>query len=390
MKIKFHAKIRKLFGHNVIQTEDPNPQNLDLREEYANAFRTESYNDFWTHVLALNKGDLMTHRSLGSSTAARLPSYRLFAEHLLDPEQSTVTRILGLTRTHPKILSLLSDYFSNTSDASHLCGLLLKDIDHMRKKHKSLGDPFESPQNGSGPDIRRLPVVLARVTLFSKSNPFCLSAPSMSRFQAVQNSCSNLLKQLESRRDKTQTKIRQLKKLKCGSAVLLVAVTASLLIVIAAHAFVMLVTAPGLLTASLELISIEKLARWSAQLDAAAKGTYILIRDLDTISRLVARLNNELEHVEALIQMWVERKDDRLQASEEVAYQLKKNNQSFIEQLDELEEHLYLCFMTINRARNLVIKEILNSGHYALSITPILQYLSSAPYSYWIHYTSVF
>ncbi|KAL0400727.1 UNVERIFIED_CONTAM: hypothetical protein Slati_4102600 [Sesamum latifolium] len=355
----------------VTQIDDPNPQNLDLREEYANAFRTESYNDFWTHVLALNKGDLMTHRSLGSSTAARLPSYRLFAEHLLDPDQSTVTRILGLTRTHPKILSLLSDYFSNTSDASHLCGLLLKDIDHMRKKHKSLGDPLESPQNGSGPNIKRLPVVLARVTLFSKSNPFCLPAPSMSRFKAVQNSCSNLLKQLESRRDKTQSKIRQLKKLKCGSAVLLVAVTASLLIVIAAHAFVMLVAAPGVLTASLELISIEKLARWSAQLDAAAKGTYILIRDLDTISRLVARLNNELEHVEALIQMWVERKDDRLQASEEVAYQLKKNNQSFIEQLDELEEHLYLCFMTINRARNLVIKEILNSGTPSLNSTPL-------------------
>ncbi|KAK6135241.1 hypothetical protein DH2020_031013 [Rehmannia glutinosa] len=343
--------------------DDSSPETLDLREEYANAFRTESYNDFWTHVLALNKGHLTTHRSLGSNSAARLPSYRLFAEHLLDPDQPTVTRILGLTqKIHPKIYSLLSDYFSITSDASHLCGLLLKDMDRIRKRYKSLKEPLEPSQNGSAQQIAQLPIVLARVTLFSKSNPFCTSAPSMSRFQAVQDSCSNLLKRLESRRDKIQTKINRLKKLKCGSAVFLVALTASLLLIVAAHAFVLLVAAPGLVIGSLELVSIEKLGKWSAQLDAAAKGTYILLRDLDTISRLVARLNNELEHVEGLMQLWLERGDDRLQASEEVACQLWKNNQSFIEQLDELEEHLYLCFMTINRARNLVTKEILNSG----------------------------
>ncbi|KAL7146299.1 hypothetical protein ABFS83_06G031700 [Erythranthe nasuta] len=348
--------IKKFFACTVTRMDDPDPETPNLREEYANAFRTESYNDFWSNVLALNKGVLTTHKSLGSTTAARLPSYRLFAEHLLDPDQSTVARILGLTRTHPKIYSLMTDYFSNTSDASHLCGLLLKDIDRMRRRYKSVKDP---PQNGSGQETNHLPIVLTRMTIFSRSNPFCPLAPSMSRFQAVQSSSSSLLKQLELRRDKTHAKIRRLKKLKFGSAVFLVALTASLLVIVAAHALVLLVAAPGVMTASLELISIEKLARWSAQLDAAAKGTYILIRDLDTISRLVTRLNNELEHVEALMKLWLERGDDRLQASEEVACQLKKNDQSFVEQLDELEEHLYLCFMTINRARNLVTKEII-------------------------------
>lgn len=184
----------------------------------------------------------------------------------------------------------------------------------------------------------------------------------MSRLRAVQASCSGLLKQLESRRDKTQSKFRRLKKLKFGSAVLLVAVSASLVVVVAAHALVMMVAAPALVVGSLELFSGEQLARWSAQLDTAAKGTYILIRDLDTVSRLVARLNNELERVDGLVQLWLQRRDDRLQASEEVSSQLKKNNQSFMEQLDELEEHLYLCFMTINRARNLVVNEIQDSG----------------------------
>lgn len=274
-----------------------------------------------------------------------------------------------MTRIHPKISSLLRDYFSSTSDASHLCGLLLKDIERVRNRYKSARDPLGCSKNGSGQQITHLPIVLARVTIFSRSNPFCPLAPSMTRFQAVQNSCSGLLKQLESRRDKTHSKINRLKKLKCGSAVFLVALTASLLVIVAAHAFVLLVAAPGVMTTSLELISIEKLGRWSAQLDAAAKGTYTLIRDLDTVSRLVARLNNEVEHVDVLMKLWVERGGDRLQASEEVACQLRRNDESFIEQLDELEEHLYLCFMTINRARNLVAKEIVNSGPPTLNST---------------------
>ncbi|KAL2920727.1 hypothetical protein RDABS01_012218 [Bienertia sinuspersici] len=108
--------------------------------------------------------------------------------------------------------------------------------------------------------------------------------------------------------------------------------------------------------------STKQLAKISAQLDAAAKGTYILNRDLDTISRLVARLDDELDHIRAMVVFWMNRADDQLQAQagEEVVRQLKKNDSNFIDQLDELEEHLYLCFMTINRARNLVVKEMLD------------------------------
>ncbi|KAL3834385.1 hypothetical protein ACJIZ3_009121 [Penstemon smallii] len=368
MNSRFHARIRKLFGGNVTQADEPTREILDLQEEYANAFRTESYTEFWIDVLALKKGNLTTRRSVGSTTAARLPSYRLFAEHLLDPAQSTVTRILDMTRIPSDILTVLEDYFTNSSDASNLCGLLLKDIDHTRKKYKSVKDSFESSHNRPYPHI---PTILTRITLFSKSNPFCPTAPSLIRFQIVQASCSNLLKRLESSRNKTQSKVRRLKKLKYGSAVFLVALTASLVVIVATHAFVLLVAAPGLMTASLEMISIKKFGRWSAQLNAAAKGTYILIRDLDTISRLVARLNIELEHMESLMQIWLVRGDDRLQANGEVAFRLKNFDLSFIEQLDELEEHLYLCFMTINRARNLVVKEIVNSDNPILNSNPL-------------------
>lgn len=180
---------------------------------------------------------------------------------------------------------------------------------------------------------------------------------SLPGIQAVQAGCFNLLKSLESSRDKARAKLKLLNNIKLGSAIFLVALTASLAVIVVAHALALLVAAPSLVMASLATASTKHLANWSAQLDVAAKGTYILSRDLDTISRLVARLNDELEHMRRMVKFLLKRGEDRLQASAQVARQLKKDS-SFSAQLDELEEHLYLCFMTINRARNLVIKEI--------------------------------
>ncbi|KAG4130941.1 hypothetical protein ERO13_D09G176300v2 [Gossypium hirsutum] len=332
------------------------PNSIDVREEYANAFRTESYNEFWARVLSVSHLDFATCISpMDSTTAARLPSYRLFAEHLLDPDQPSVTGILTLTQNRPKTRTLLSDYFSQTANASLLCDLLLKDIDRTRVKYRSFRAAFQALEIGN-----EISGILTCLFEFSNStNLFQPTAPSSSKVSMIQAGCCELLKRLESSRDKVRSKLI-MSNLQHGSGLFLVALTASLTIIVASHALAFLVATPGLVAISLELASTRRLARESAQLDAAAKGTYILNRDLDTISRLVARLNDELEDMCAMVKFWLAGGEDRLQASGEVARQLKKNDANFTQQLDELEEHLYLCFMTINRARNLVVKEILN------------------------------
>lgn len=330
---------------------------VDVREEYANAFRTESYIDFWTRVVAYSNGDSPSAFTSDSTTAARLPSYRLFAEHLLDPDQPTVIRVLSLTHHPPKVQSLLSHYFTQTANASLLCSLLLKDIDRVRVNYRSLNTILQSSPNDFS-------LVMTHLTEFSNSlNPFASSRPSSCRVWATQSQCCDLLKRLESRRDKVRAKLQLIAKLKLGSAFFLVTITTSFIVVVLAHGLVLLVAVPGFIAASMDAASGKKSARVMAQLDAAAKGTYILNKDLEMISRLVARLNDEMEHMRMNIKFWVGRKEDHFLANGEVARLMKKSQCSFSDQLDELEEHLYLCFMTINRARDLVLKQIMNPGY---------------------------
>ncbi|KAF2291162.1 hypothetical protein GH714_020441 [Hevea brasiliensis] len=106
-----------------------------------------------------------------------------------------------------------------------------------------------------------------------------------------------------------------------------------------------------------KLIHDRKVAQ---QLDMAAKGTYILNRAFDTMSRLVARLHDEVEDNKAMIQFCLESREDKF--SLQVVKELHKSDIGIRKQVEELEEHVYLCLLTINRARGLVIKEMTTSA----------------------------
>ncbi|KAI3972709.1 hypothetical protein MKX01_019367 [Papaver californicum] len=101
----------------------------------------------------------------------------------------------------------------------------------------------------------------------------------------------------------------------------------------------------------------EKQLHHIAQIDAASKGTYVLNNDLDTIDRLVTRLYGVVESDKLLIRLGLERGKDRY-LIQEVVKQLHKNHSNFSNQLKDLEEHLCLCFATVNRARGLLLQEI--------------------------------
>lgn len=313
--------------------------------------------------LAFDDGAALDPR--GSGTTARLPSHRLLAEHLLHPDQPTVTKILAHIRTRyrPDIHALLSDYYAETADASLLCGLLLKDIDQIRRRYRPFKAAIHSVVYDSQSHHGLQTIIDYLVDISKTANPFLSSASSQSKFRAVQQGCADLLKRLGSRRKKVTAKLRFINRLKRAlaiSAVVVLAASASIVgACITMHALVALIALPVFLSASSRMASSRWLGRVMAQLDAAAKGTYILNRDLDTISRLVARLDDEAEHMLALLSLCEWHDGHRRQLTQEVVRQISKNLARFNQQLDELEEHLYLCFMTINKARRLVMKELL-------------------------------
>lgn len=168
---------------------------------------------------------------------------------------------------------------------------------------------------------------------------------------------------------------RKIKLIKCVNKTSGVCVTAACglvvvaALVLAAHTFTAIVMGPAIL--SLPLKPLRKkfmsfrflkcgfLRKVGDQLDVATKGAYILNRDFDMISRLVARLHDEIDHNKEMIQLCLDKKEDRI--SLQVLKELKKSNIGFKKQVEELEEHVYLCLLTINRARALVIKEIAKS-----------------------------
>ncbi|KAJ8539411.1 hypothetical protein K7X08_013663 [Anisodus acutangulus] len=203
-----------------------------------------------------------------------------------------------------------------------------------------------------------------------RNNPF--SNLKKQDFKRINDEYSSILQHLSSKRKKVARKIKLIKNVNKASGICVTAactLVAVAAVVLAAHTLVALVMGPAILTiiplkpskinkftSRLRFLKCGFLSKIGAQLDVAAKGTYILNRDFDTISRLVDRLHDEIEHNKAMIQLCLDRKEDSI--SLQVLKELKKSNVGFRKQVEELEEHVYLCLLTINRARALVIKEI--------------------------------
>ncbi|KAH7853152.1 hypothetical protein Vadar_034013 [Vaccinium darrowii] len=89
----------------------------------------------------------------------------------------------------------------------------------------------------------------------------------------------------------------------------------------------------------------------------AKKGIYILINDFDTMSRLVKRLEGEIEHFRVVSDVCV--RNGKLEVVKKVAGELGNDQKGFLEQLKELKKQIYLCFLNINRSRRLVMEEIM-------------------------------
>lgn len=104
----------------------------------------------------------------------------------------------------------------------------------------------------------------------------------------------------------------------------------------------------------------KRLREHVAQVDAAARETYVLDKSLDTIERLVARLHGTVESDKGLMRLVLERGKGRGQRHPilEVLRHLRENHLSFMPQLRDLDKQIVLCLAAVNRARLLLIQQI--------------------------------
>jgi len=136
------------------------------------------------------------------------------------------------------------------------------------------------------------------------------------------------------------------------------------LLVFAFHSVVGVVVAPGILGGLVgllvkrggERVGCSSYERVCEELDLAAKGVYIVINDLDTMSRMVKRLEDEVEHRKVVAEVCV--RNGKWEILKQVMREFHERESSFMEQLEELEGHIYLCFLTTNRSRRLVLQTI--------------------------------
>ncbi|KAL6652884.1 hypothetical protein ACP70R_011809 [Stipagrostis hirtigluma subsp. patula] len=322
---------------------------LNIDEEYKNTLRTQS------NVRFLSEEQRSEEE----------------VEALLESQQDLVLQVLQnmvtQRRSSSEIKRALAGYFDASAEAAEMCQKLLTKIKNIRSNYQSMESFLARISDGAADTSTSAPNVFKAFP--SGSNPF--GTTTRSSFRKIHDKCSHTLQSIKSSHRRVARKHKILKAAKKISKTSLVMACSAAAIAVAAHPvfFSVLVgpAAAGLIPIALKTritASTKKrssktrsLLRLQEQLDAAAKGTFVLGRDLDTVSQLVERLSDGIDRENAMARYCVKRMGERSSVLE-MASELRKSCSSTMRLAEELEEHLCLCLATIYRARVLVLQEI--------------------------------
>lgn len=332
----------------------PSPT-VNLTREYALAVQTDSFSEIWTKIHKDGHSDETVEQ-------VELPEEPAVLEQVLHPSHEDVLEALSHIRP-TALTEIVSDYFEHSERTAHLCLSLNHIIHRARIIYAPLSDLLDilcvdldtSVYSISQAQCDRAFDIFLQ---FDKlENPF--PSPGNYNFNNMRRCFSQLREQLDRRLEKSRSRLQLFNRATCGSAICVVAVVVGAIsaTLIATHTISGLFAIP-LCPVWLPSSMTKKEVARHAQLDAAAKGAYVLHNDLDTIDRLVARLRAAFESDKLLIRLGLERGRER-HSIQEVLKQLCKTHSSFLQQLTDLDEHLCLCCSAINRARALLLREIL-------------------------------
>ncbi|XP_074284462.1 UPF0496 protein At1g20180-like [Silene latifolia] len=355
------------------EIEESLHESLNVSELYKEAFKSKSYADIlskfqsqlhkkpssrFTKSRATKSTSLSGSFSSLSSTSFSVSSKINLHTCLLEPKQKLVLDSIKSS----KLKGLLEEFFNITQEAYNVCELLLVGIQKTRYNNNFIKQRVQMLL--SSDERRNNEMLIRELASFDKlSNPLS----SLADFRKNHEGHFKLLNKLRSRMGKIKRKqkiIKFCKKLAGYGLLVAYSAMVTALIPLLLHSGIGLVAIPVLFLLPIAFRNFD----WNrlrpsvreqlvTQLDVTARGSYILMNDFDTIGRLAVRVHDEVEHRKANAELCV-RNGNNQQVVKQTLKELFKYENEFGRELDELEEQVYLCFVTINRIRKLVYTEI--------------------------------
>ncbi|XP_074580018.1 UPF0496 protein At3g19330-like [Curcuma longa] len=344
----------------------PASATINLSRKYMDAVNTNSYKEIWNTIHRHHSEEGESSRSAGT------PSSDGLIARVLQPDRASIEEALrGAPPNH--LTRLVSDYFDSSESTSQFCLSLRRVVDRARSMYAPIGELIDLLPSADGHHAclthHQCDWAFDRLLEFDRcGNPFPIpSSGEESSFHGMRGCFSNLKQQLDLRLFKARRKRRLAYRATRGIGTCLILFTVGLAIagaVLASHAIVVIMAGPSVLiggclpTRDLRGGSRRRLRDYMAQLDAASRGAYVLNNDLETIERLVARLHANVESDRELVQLGLDSGRGQQHQIEEVLRQFRRNHPSFLNQLEDLEEHI-CCFLTsINSSRSLLLRQI--------------------------------
>ncbi|KAF8022669.1 hypothetical protein BT93_F0246 [Corymbia citriodora subsp. variegata] len=334
-----------------------------INGEYTQAFRTKSYVEMRAKIQS-HIGRTSIGRSLSSlPPSANAHSMAHLSESLLEPGQETLANMIKTF----SVDHLTVEYFELSSDTCDVFELLLRGIHQIRTNYQRIRRAIMLAklvfEDASHADDQSRLICRELSTFASLTNP--LFSIAQVQFPGMHNNYMALFHELTSKRKQMQWRMKLARACKRVAEFGLMVSSA----VISATVLVLASCSTGMCNGKGKSIRSSSYPEKSsstqavcAQLDVTAKGVYILTNDMDTISMFAGRLHDVVEHDRSRARMAV-----RIYANtgdimrKFVDEFFDAHDARFLEKLEELEEHIYLCLLTMNRSRALVVEEILTS-----------------------------
>ncbi|GLJ23193.1 hypothetical protein SUGI_0438140 [Cryptomeria japonica] len=301
-----------------------------------------------------------------------LDSLKEVTSCLLEMDQEVVKLVLQNKEDvwkSPELFELVEEYFNNSLRTLDFCSMLENCLRKARDNQLIIQIALQHiPPGGPPPGEAQYKKILEELGNFKNAgSPF--PEDFIRLFESVYTGHIQMLEKLHAKRHKLDKKMKNVKAWKKVSSVIFVATFAAVLIcsVVAAA-----IAAPPIASAlaAAAAIPIGSVGKWVDNLwkkyedtirgqreliSSMHVGTFVALKDLDNIRVLVDHLEITISSILRSVELGLKDED----AVQVVMDDIRKKQQSFIDEIDRLSDYVDRCSRDIRQARTLVVLKII-------------------------------